>query len=163
MIIFFVLLVLVIPTWAQPTCQWQCDDPQGCLASCKAVCKPPVCSWTCPGGRPSSSCGRPPSCFVTCPDPVGNDTLEMCPTCTTKCESTKCVLAGGISCPISCEETQCSWACTKPDNCQEPTCELQCNTPACACDGVNYTCFGMKGQTLSLLTLISCMIFIVIQ
>lgn len=162
MIIILILILLVIPTWTQPTCQWECDEPT-CFASCKASCKTPACNWNCPGGIPSASCGRPPSCFVSCPDPVANDTLQSCPACETKCEHVTCTLAGGIVCPIACQETECSWSCKKPDDCQSPTCELQCNAPACVCDGVNYPCSGMKGQLLSLVTIIGCLFFTITQ
>src|SRR5690349_6616365 len=128
-IILLCLLIVGIST-AQPTCTWECDNPT-CFAVCQPVCKPPSCIWDCPNGIPSSVCGKPPSCFIECPDPVTNASLQSCPACTTKCASITCTLAGGIQCPIVCPESQCSWACKKPDSCQAPRCELQCNTAAC--------------------------------
>ncbi len=55
----------------------------------------------------------------------------MCPACETVCDPGTCTPVGVAVCSPLCEETSCSWNCELPLVCPQPTCQLQCEHPAC--------------------------------
>ncbi len=118
------LLLLTVAIAQTPNCTWQCDDPV-CPAMCRPICLPPACAYTnCSFGSAT------PACRVTCEEDGGN-AVDACPVCETQCNPPP------APCVIQCEMTQCSWECNKPMFCPKPTCELQCELPACLPSGAS--------------------------
>ena len=115
------LLLLFVLGAAALECRYMCDDPL-CHPVCEAVCSPPNCETVCDSG----SCSEP-DCEITCPGDQLFD--ESCPMCETVCAPT-C-----SNCTVLCEATNCNWYCVPPTECDEPVCELICESPACEFTG----------------------------
>jgi hypothetical protein len=103
-----------------PQCSWACDDPV-CDADCKAYALPPQCECV---GRPDIT----PTCYAQC---SGTQDYDACPTCEVVCNLSSCPTT------VECEQLEAYWACRKPSNCPQPTCQLQCEHPACEYTGPN--------------------------
>lgn len=130
-VVVVLLLLLVLTTTTtlacHPLCTYQCDDPV-CLADCHPVCRAPNCSLTCTNPTDVSHCSSP-NCNVECPAADQCESDE-CPACSTLCAPVHC-LTRSANCTIQCTETVCGWECVKPTDCPLPTCQLQCDQPAC--------------------------------
>ena len=94
-----------------------CDSPP-CAAECKYVVEPIQCIC--------QDSDDVPNCRVECEPDVCE--LTQCPACSTYCDPLE-------GCNYACPEIQSSWACRKPLTCQQPTCELNCESPVCAYEG----------------------------
>ena len=56
-------------------------------------------------------------------------------------------------CAIQCQEPNCEWACRKPTNCPYPTCQLDCDAPACEAAGA--ASLGLSALALLLVVLVA--------
>lgn len=109
-----------------PECTWQCSDP---------IC-PALCEINCNEGCSTTACdnaGCTCSSFIdtsinNCPAPLDSP----CPVCdvTEKGQGCQNLQGDSCQCELSCEQ-YCTWDCQTPNNCPKPTCELQCEKPAC--------------------------------
>jgi len=130
LLLLFAVTVQHAAADCHPVCTWQCDSPT-CLAVCRPICAPPACSITnCSLSAPPGCSSMSPVCWINCPS---DECQETCPVCETLCAAlpTSCMGAPAY-CDVTCPELECSWSCHKPGNCPAPTCELQCDMPACA-------------------------------
>ena len=112
-------------------CRWTCDDPV-CRAPCMASCDAVVCHLEPSGTAQPDGYGvvqeveEIQACEIRCPSDAMAE--EDCPMCETVCPTAP---AGK---QWSCARTSCEWDCPPPDpaSCQQPTCNLVCQEPACA-------------------------------
>lgn len=152
-----------------PECRYACSDPV-CYAKAYPSCAEPDCSIFCYKEDQCGDCRiqcEEPVCEIRCPvDHDGNPdqcSLESCPACETVCEPSVCILFDCdesctensdefLTCSPLCESTNCNWLSTEPDDCPEPECVLQCQSPACECVGDDCTVlaqFVSGAQTMS--------------
>jgi hypothetical protein len=150
------LLVLTIITICSssiedchPACIWECNSPP-CFAKCRPICLPPACQ-RCKNESGTISHCKPlhHGCSISCPPDQCE--LDHCPECALSCgdEERKCRSHHG--CLIICEEVECAWFCEKPNDCAEPTCQLNCEHPACETTSSSSSI----GGSLQLLTILS--------
>ena len=135
----------VVSLACHPECRYQCDDPV-CPAKCQAICSQPNCNilYKVGDGNFTVLDGFSPNCNCQCT----NDGCEadQCPQCEALCEEFTSCPEGAI-CEIQCLPIQANWYCEKPTNCPKPICELSCESPACAYEGVPQTTIATSAQS----------------
>lgn len=127
LLLLFCFLLLGGAQTCHPECHYTCDDPV-CLAVCQPVCQPADCDYLCT--NPVGPCpGHVPSCSISCP----TDQCETgsCPVCEVTCSTNIPQVCQVMGCAPVCQAVNCTWQCRKPTNCALPSCELQCEAPAC--------------------------------
>jgi hypothetical protein len=131
--IFLTFLFSETARACHPLCTYECSDPV-CTASCAPICLPYRCQVCYNVSHGAPDCPRPifgSGCRVYCPpDQCESD---ECPTCEIICNVDLFCATNDPTCFVECEELQCGWKCAKPSpaECPPPTCELQCDQPAC--------------------------------
>ncbi len=157
-------LVTLLLVWAStplaqtchPECHWQCDDPV-CPAHCAPVCQAPQCQRCFNVSGSLIDCTDvSPSCGVSCP--VDQCEADSCPACELQCSPALCH-GQPDTCLVLCEALQCGWVCQLPAHCPRPTCQLQCEQPACAYSQAT----GLRAPPLVLLTMMSVLTVLWIQ
>ncbi len=129
-LLFICTFLLATTQTCHPECRWSCNDPV-CSAVCQPVCKPYNCSACIfdPDTNETIECHK---IYVGCATRCPPDQCEAdsCPQCELLCNSGLCD-ENDPNCQIVCSQIECDWRCQKPDNCPYPTCQLNCDAPAC--------------------------------
>lgn len=149
MYLLFLLIATSLATACHPECHWVCNDPI-CTAICEPVCDQPICEIC--HNTSSLICLPTNRCITQCPSDMCE--VDTCPQCETVCPP---LCQGAPNCTILCEETECSWLCSLPRNCQRPTCSLMCEQPACEFSSATHSYTVIWSYLLALIGIVSIM------
>ena len=106
-------------------CTYACDNPQ-CPLEVRTVCEETDCVIQCPANNTACFIDTP-SCAITCPtDQVITDSCPMCEIICDPLPAPDCT-----GCNVMCSAVSCNWQVRPPPVCPQPTCVLQCPSPAC--------------------------------